>query len=151
MAEKKMKVETKIKFDPIDIVARKALDFHAGDTVRVWSKILDEKGKARLQAFEGIVLARKHGRETGATFTVRKVASGVGVERIYPIHSPSVEKIEVVRHGKVRRAKLYYLRTAKGKKSRLKKKDFSVAIAPEPVEEAISEETPTPVEETKAE
>jgi large subunit ribosomal protein L19 len=111
MAEKKIKVETKIKFDPIDVGARKALDFHAGDTIRVWSKILDEKGKTRLQAFEGIVLARKHGRETGATFTVRKVASGVGVERIFPLYSPVVDKIEIVKKSRARRSKLYYIRT----------------------------------------
>jgi large subunit ribosomal protein L19 len=111
MADKKIKVETKIKFEPVDLKARKALDFHAGDTVRVWSKILDEKGKARLQAFEGIVLARKHGTETGATFTVRKVASGVGVERIFPLYSPVVDKIEVIKKSHARRSKLYYIRT----------------------------------------
>jgi len=110
MAEKKNKVETKIKFDAIDKDARKALDFHAGDTIKVWSKILDEKGKIRLQAFEGIVLARKHGREMGATFTVRKVASGVGVERIFPLYSPVVDKIEIVKKSRARRSKLYYVR-----------------------------------------
>src|SRR3989344_9474865 len=94
----------KIKFTPVDIEARAKLDFRAGDTVRVVSKIPEEKGPAkdgaskfRLQAFEGIVLARKHGRETGATFTVRKVASGVGVERIFPLYSPMIDKVEVER------------------------------------------------------
>jgi large subunit ribosomal protein L19 len=111
MADKKIKVETKIKFDPIDTNARKALDFHAGDTVRVWSKILDEKGKTRLQAFEGIVLARKHGTEIGATFTVRKVASGVGVERIFPLYSPVIDRIEIIKKSHARRSKLYYVRT----------------------------------------
>ncbi|MEI6580939.1 MAG: 50S ribosomal protein L19 [bacterium] len=111
MAEKKNKVENKIKFDPIDTKARKALDFHAGDTVKVWSKILDEKGKIRLQAFEGIVLARKHGTETGATFTVRRVASGVGVERIFPLYSPVIDKIEIIKKSRARRSKLYYVRT----------------------------------------
>lgn len=110
MADKKVKVETKIKFEPIDIKARKTLDFNAGDTIRVWSKILDEKGKFRLQAFEGIVLARKHGTEIGATFTVRKVASGVGVERIFPLYSPVVDKIEIVKKSRARRSKLYYIR-----------------------------------------
>ena len=99
-----------IKLSPVDMEARKKLAFNAGDTVRVWSKIVDEKGKSRLQAFEGIVLARKHGTEIGGTFTVRKVASGVGVERIFPLFSPSIEKIEVVKRAKVRRAKLYYIR-----------------------------------------
>jgi len=110
MADKKHKVETKIKFEPIDTKARKALDFNAGDTVRVWSKILDEKGKFRLQAFEGIVLARKHGTETGATFTVRRIASGVGVERIFPLYSPVVDKIEIIKKSRARRSKLYYIR-----------------------------------------
>ena len=75
--------------------------------------------------FEGIVLARKHGNEPGATITVRKVISGVGVERIFPIHSPVIERIEILKRSKTRRAKLYYLRSAKGKKSRLKRQEFS--------------------------
>jgi large subunit ribosomal protein L19 len=101
----------KIKFSPVDIEERKALDFKAGDTVSVSSKILDEKGKFRLQAFEGIVLARKHGTEAGATFTVRKVASGVGVERIFPLYSPMVDKVEITKRSRARRSKLYYIRT----------------------------------------
>ena len=92
-----------------------------GDTVRVYQKI-KEKDKERLQAFEGVVLTRKHGKGISATITVRKVISGVGVEKIFPIHSPVIEKIEVLKKSKVRRAKLYYLRTAKGKKARLKRK-----------------------------
>jgi len=92
-----------------------------GDTVKVYQKI-KEKDKERLQAFEGVVLARKHGKGISATITVRKVISGVGVEKIFPIHSPVIERIEVLKRGKVRRAKLYYLRTAKGKKARLKKR-----------------------------
>ena len=100
-----------IKFSPIDIEERKKLDFKAGDTVSVASKIIDEKGKSRFQAFEGIVLARKHGTEAGATFTVRKVASGVGVERIFPLYSPMVGKIEITKRARARRSKLYYIRT----------------------------------------
>jgi len=92
-----------------------------GDTIRVYQKI-KEKDKERIQIFEGLVLSRKHGSEPGATITVRKVVSGVGVERIFPIHSPNIQKIEVVKRGKVRRAKLYYLRTAKGKKARVREK-----------------------------
>lgn len=114
---------TKIKFSPVDIEARAKLDFQAGDTVRVWSKIAEEKIstkankkdektiKFRTQAFEGMVLARKHGREAGATFTVRRIASGVGVERIFPIYSPMIDKIEVVKKARARRSKLYYVRT----------------------------------------
>lgn len=97
---------------PVKAAARRALKFSAGDTVRVWVKVLDdaEKKKYRLQAFEGLVLARKHGTEPGATFTVRKVASGVGVERIFPLYSPVIDEIEIVKRSHVRRAKLYYVR-----------------------------------------
>ncbi len=101
----------KIKFSPVDIEERKKLNFKAGDTVSVSSKILDEKGKFRFQAFEGIVLARKHGTEVGATFTVRKIASGVGVERIFPLYSPMIGKIEITKKSHARRSKLYYIRT----------------------------------------
>ncbi len=100
-----------IKLSPVDMAARKKLLFKSGDTVRVSSKIKDEKGKFRLQAFEGMVLARKHGTEIGATFTVRKVASGVGVERIFPLYSPMIDKIEIVKKARARRSKLYYVRT----------------------------------------
>jgi large subunit ribosomal protein L19 len=100
------------KMSPVNMEARKALAFRAGDTVRVWVRVLEDaaKQKYRLQAFEGLVLARKHGSETGATFTVRKVASGVGVERVFPLYSPTIDKIELVKRSTVRRAKLYYVR-----------------------------------------
>ena len=116
----------KIKFSPVDIEERKKLDFRAGDTVNVSSKILDEKGKYRLQAFEGIVLARKHGGEAGATFTVRKVASGVGVERIFPLYSPMIEKIEVTKRAHARRSKLYYIRTKAVKDVRRKMRSVTL-------------------------
>lgn len=103
-------MKTTITFTPVDIEARKALDFSSGDVVRVWNKIKENDGKIRLQAFEGMVLARKHGTEIGATFTVRRVASGVGVERVYPLFSVMIDKIEVVRHARTRRSKLYYVR-----------------------------------------
>ncbi len=99
-------------------------DIRPGDTVRVYQKI-KEGDKERVQVFEGLVIARKHGKEIGATITVRKIISGIGVERIFPIHSPRIEKIEVIKGQKVRRAKLYYLRKAKGKRARLKKKEKS--------------------------
>ena len=101
----------KTKLTSVNVEDRKKLDFNSGDTVRVWSKILDEKGKTRLQAFEGIVLARKHGGEIGATFTVRRIASGVGVERIFPLYSPMVDKIEITKKSRARKSKLYYVRT----------------------------------------
>jgi len=94
---------------PVQMDDRKALGIKPGDTVRVHQKIVD-KGKTRLQVFEGIVLARKHGDEPGATFTVRKVSQGIGVEKIFPLYTPLIEKIEIVKRAKVRRAKLYYIR-----------------------------------------
>jgi large subunit ribosomal protein L19 len=89
---------------------RKNLNVKPGDTVRVWQKIEEDKGKFRLQSFEGIVLSHKHGREAGAMFTVRKVVDSIGVERIFPLYSPMINEIEVVRRSKVRRAKLYFIR-----------------------------------------
>lgn len=97
-------------FSPVNIKERRNLGVRAGDTVRVHQKI-KEKDKTRLQVFEGLVLAVKHGGEPGATFTVRRVASGVGVERIFPLYSPTIDKIEIVKRSKVRRSKLYYIRT----------------------------------------
>ena len=100
---------TGIVISPVNMDDRKNLGIRAGDTVKVHQKIQD-KGKTRIQIFEGVVLARKHGSEAGATFTVRKMASGVGVEKIYPLYSPNIDKIEIVKRAKVRRAKLYYIR-----------------------------------------
>ncbi len=98
-----------IQISPVDVGERKKLGIKAGDTVRVWQKI-EEKGKTRLQAFEGIVLSVKHGTEPGATFTVRKVSLGVGVEKIFPLYSPMIDKIEIIKRARVRRAKLYFIR-----------------------------------------
>jgi large subunit ribosomal protein L19 len=111
MAGKPKKAEhvKDIKLNVINPEERKALTFRSGDVVKV-HQIINEKGKIRLQVFEGLVLARKHGAEAGATFTVRKVTEGVGVERIFPLYSPMIDKIEIVRSAMVRRAKLYYIR-----------------------------------------
>ena len=109
-------------------------EIQPGDTVRVHQKIKEvlkkikskketKETKERVQVFEGMVIAKKHGKELGATITVRRTASGIGVEKIFPIHSPTIEKIEVIQQTKVRRKKLYYLRTAKGKKAKLKKRE----------------------------
>jgi large subunit ribosomal protein L19 len=95
---------------PVRVDERRAIDIHPGDTVRVWQKMQDEKGKTRLQAFEGLVLARKHGSEAGATFTVRRMIDGVGVEKIFPLYSPMIDKIEITKRATVRRSKLYYIR-----------------------------------------
>lgn len=100
---------TGVIISPVNMSERKGLGIRPGDTIRVHQKIQD-KGKTRIQIFEGLVLARKHGDEPGATFTVRKVASGVGVEKIYPLYSPLIDKLEIVKRAKVRRAKLYYIR-----------------------------------------
>lgn len=97
--------------------------FEIGDTVRVHVKVVEGE-KERIQVFEGAVIARKGGRNS-ETFTVRKVSYGVGVERIFPIHSPIVTRVDVVRQGKVRRAKLYYLRTKKGKFAKVGEREFS--------------------------
>src|SRR3989338_6705843 len=114
----------KIKFSPVDIEARAKMDFGSGDTIRVWQRV-KEGDKSRLQAFEGLVIARKHGHESGATFTVRKVSSGVGVERIFPLYSPNIEKIELVSRSKARRAKLYYIRKKAAKEIRKKMKQLT--------------------------
>ena len=97
---------------------REVAEFSVGDTVRVNFKVI-EGNKERIQAYEGIVIARKHGglRET---FTVRRISSGIGVERTFPVHSPKIESIVVVRKGEVRRAKLYYLRERTGKAAKVK-------------------------------
>jgi len=115
-------------------------DIRSGDIIKVHQKI-KEGDKERIQIFEGVVIARKHGKGISSTITVRKVVDGVGVEKIFPVHSPSTSKIEVVKSSKVRRSKLYYLRTAKGTKARLKNKELATAIAPEekPVVETPSE------------
>ena len=93
-------------------------DVHVGDVVRVHVKVR-EGPRERIQVFEGTVIAKKHGG-IGETITVRRVSYGVGVEKVFPLHAPTVNKIEVVRHGKVRRAKLYYLRGRVGKAAKLK-------------------------------
>ena len=105
--------------DQIEAAQKKdvKVQFKSGDTVKVFFKVV-EGGNERIQAFEGVVIQRK-GTGLTETFTVRKISFGVGVERIFPIHSPGIDKIEVVRRGKVRRAKLYYLRDLSGKAARI--------------------------------
>src|SRR3989344_3464076 len=107
-----MEIQSSVK-----IADRKSLDIKSGDNVRVWQKII-EKGKTRLQAFEGLVIAVKHGKEAGGTFTVRRVASGVGVEKIFPLYSPIIDSIETLKRSKVRRAKLYHIRDKAAKEIR---------------------------------
>jgi large subunit ribosomal protein L19 len=111
--------------NPIEILEKEQIrldlpPFRVGDTVRVYSRI-KEGDKERVQVFKGVVIRRRKGN-TGATFTVRKVSYGVGVEKIFPVHSPTLDKIEVVSKGRVRRARLYYLRKLSGRAARLKEK-----------------------------
>ena len=136
-------MKTTINFTPVDIEARKALDFSSGDVVRVWNKIKENDGKTRLQAFEGMVLARKHGTEIGATFTVRRVASGVGVERVYPLFGVMIDKIEIVRRARTRRSKLYYVRdkALRDVRRKLKKDTRVVKKGSTTTTEAVIEET----------
>ena len=99
-------------------------DFGPGDTVRVHVRVI-EGGRERVQVFEGVVIARNGGSGARATFTVRKLSFGVGVERTFPLHSPIIDKIEVVTRGDVRRAKLYYLRDRVGKAAKVKEKRYT--------------------------
>ncbi len=133
--------------------ARKALGIRSGDTVRVWQNIVELKSQkqankkeviaknVRKQAFEGLVLAVKHGTEPGAMFTVRKVASGVGVEKIFPLYSPSIDSVEVLRRARTRRAKLYFIRR---KASRDQKHAMRKQIAMTPSESTAKAATETP-------
>lgn len=100
-------------------------DIRPGDTVRVFQKI-KEGDKERIQPFEGLVIARKHGAGISATITVRKVASGVGVERVFSVHTPAIQKIELLKRAKVRRAKLYYIREKAAKETRRRMKSIGV-------------------------
>ena len=108
---------------------KKLPSFHVGDTVKVFVKVV-EGDKERIQPFEGVVISRR-GSSIRETFMVRKVSFGVGVERIFPLHSPSIEKIDVMRKGAVRRAKLYYLREKKGKAAKIREKERERVTAEE--------------------
>lgn len=110
--------------DPLKLIAQESLkdempEVNVGDTVKVHVKIRESAERERIQIFEGTVIAKKHGG-ISETFTVRRVTHGVGVERVFPIHSPSIARVELVRKGRVRRAKLYYLRDRVGKAAKVK-------------------------------
>ena len=127
-----------MKFSPVNIEERKNLDIRPGDTVRVSQKIQEAGGKTRLQAFEGLVIARKHGTEAGGTFTVRKLASGVGTEKIFPLYSPMIDTVRVLRRSKVRKAKLYYIRKKSAKDIRKKMKGLAAFVPVAVVREVVS-------------
>lgn len=114
----------KIELIEKEYLKEKIPSFNIGDTIRVYVKILEEE-KVRLQPFEGIVI-RKRGSGIRSTFTVRRISYGEGVERIFPLHSPNIDRIELVKEGKARRAKLYYLRKKIGKGTRVEEKKESV-------------------------
>jgi len=147
---------------PVKISERTKLGIRAGDTVRVEQKIIeikktkgaDKKEKAtkmaRTQAFEGLVLAVKHGKEAGATFTVRAVLSGIGVEKIFPLYSPAIEKIEILRRSKVRRAKLYFIREKAAREVRRQLRNMrTMNISTEDFAEPAPAEAEPAVEEKK--
>jgi large subunit ribosomal protein L19 len=143
-----------MEFTTVNKEARKTLDIRPGDTVRVMQKI-EEKGKTRLQPFEGMVLARKHGTEPGATFTVRRVSNGFGVEKIFPLYSPMIDSIEITKRSKVRRSKLYYIRETALKQISKRMKMMFVDIKedttePEPEVSADEVVEEAPVENTEA-
>ncbi|HXK40106.1 MAG TPA: 50S ribosomal protein L19, partial [Candidatus Paceibacterota bacterium] len=142
-----------ITISPVNMQARKDLDMRSGDTVRVSIKI-EEKGKTRLQVFEGTVLARKGGREPGATFTVRRVSGGYGVEKIFPLYSPLIDKIEVTRRVKTRRAKLYHIREKAAREIRRQMRKMHAVsyttVVAESEKAATEEEAPVDTQEEPA-
>ncbi|OGZ32335.1 MAG: 50S ribosomal protein L19 [Candidatus Portnoybacteria bacterium RBG_13_40_8] len=117
-------------------------DIRPGDVVRVQLKLAEKtkRGAERTQVFEGLVIAKKHGKGINSTFTVRKISEGIGVERIFPLFCPSIIKIELVKRSKVRRAKLYYMRERAGKKARMKTKELLGAEWEGPAEEIKKEQ-----------
>jgi large subunit ribosomal protein L19 len=159
-------MQSAVKISPVNMKERADLKLRAGDTVRVWQKIEELKQKkqankkevitknVRRQAFEGMVLAVKHGHEAGATFTVRRVASGVGVEKIFPLYSPTIESVEVLRRTRTRRAKLYFIRRkaahdvkrAIRKTIAMSQNDTAQEASEAPAEEATPQTTESAVE-----
>lgn len=136
---------------PVSTKERVQLGIKPGDTVRVHQKIV-ERGKTRTQMFEGLVIAVKHGTEAGATFTVRATMSGIGVERIFPLYAPFIEKIEIVRRSKVRRAKLYFIREKVAREVRRQLRNMrmmNVSTDDFAAEEIKPEETEAAVEEVR--
>lgn len=134
---------TTIKISPVNVEERKKWDIRSGDTVRVWQKI-KEGDKTRLQAFEGLVIAKKHGTEAGATFTVRRTASGVGVEKTFPLFAPLIDRVELVRRSKTRRNKLYYIREKAAREIRKKMKQ--IRFQGSTLSDGVEEVAPAPEE-----
>ena len=141
-----------MKISNINIEEREKLALKPGDIVRVHQKITEGE-KSRIQIFEGMIISRKHGNEAGGTFTVRKIIDSVGVERTFPFHSPNIDKIEVVRSSKTRRAKLYNIRDKAAKLIRRKMKHIinTKEVVEEAPAEAMIEPEVEKVDETPAE
>ena len=137
-----MNILEQLEAEHISALGKSIPDFAPGDTVRVGYKVT-EGTRTRVQNYEGVCIARKNGDQLGASFTVRKISFGEGVERVFPLYSPNIDNITVVRRGKVRRAKLYYLRSRRGKSARIAEKSNYKAR-----EEAVAELPPMP--ETEA-
>ena len=135
-----MNLIAELEAEQIKALGKDIPDFAAGDTVRVGYKVT-EGSRSRVQAYEGVVIARNNGSGIGASFTVRKISFGEGVERVFPLHSPNIDSITVVRRGKVRRAKLYFLRERRGKSARIVEKtnyrEKSEKLRSRPMKEGI--------------
>ena len=135
-----MATATAFKISSVDLTKRQKLGLRAGMTVRVSQKI-QEKGKTRLQAYEGLIIACKHGSEAGATFTVRRVASGVGMEKIFPLYSPNIDKIEILREAKTRRSKLYYIRDKASREIRRRMRKIVTGRKKDDTDELVAQVT----------
>jgi large subunit ribosomal protein L19 len=136
---------TTIALSTVDVAKRKALIFRSGDVIRVNTKVRegkdkDGKDKFRIQGFEGLCLARKHGTEAGATFTVRKMSGDIAVERIFPLYSPAIEDIKIVRSNNTRKSKLYFVRTKAAKETRKKLKATKTRTAKNTDTKKVEEE-----------
>ena len=116
-----MNIIEELELEQIKSLGKSIPDFSSGDTVKVGYKVT-EGSRSRVQNYEGVVISRQGGSGISASFTVRKISFGEGVERVFPLHSPNIENITVVRRGKVRRSKLYYLRSRRGKSARIAEK-----------------------------
>ena len=141
-----MNIIDEIEQEQIKEITEKRIvpDFGSGDTLKVHLKVV-EGPRERIQVFEGLCIAKSN-RSLNSTFTVRKISNGEGVERVFPVYSPLIEKLEVVRRGDVRRSKLYYIRSLSGKKARIKEKRFDNRTN---VSNKVAEESPSIVEENK--
>ena len=141
-----MNIIDEIEQEQIKEITEKRIvpDFGSGDTLKVHLKVV-EGTRERIQVFEGLCIARSN-RSLNSSFTVRKISNGEGVERVFPVYSPLIEKLEVIRRGDVRRSKLYYIRSLSGKKARIKEKRFDNRTN---VSNKVAEESPSIVEENK--